>query len=99
VTRHRKPDPPPDTRGALSRLMSAPRRPLNETLWFRGWIVVVCLPLALFGQGITEIAAGELFGVVWLVGGVAAVSAFLLYARKPVVGSTSSARGEQTNER
>jgi hypothetical protein len=75
---------PPRPRYGLSWFWRAPRKPLKDTLYFPGWIAAVGLPIALSGQAISEIAAGNSYGVVWILGAVLLLLLYSVYLRRPV---------------
>jgi hypothetical protein len=59
-------------------------------LWFRGWIAVVGMPVALIGEGVSELTGGHSFGILWLLAGVLFMLIFAVYAHRPVVGKPTT---------
>jgi len=76
--RHRGCAPP------SARLWNRPRKPLTSTLYFRGWLAVLVLPVALLGQGLAEIVSGTLFGAVWLAAAGLLLVVYVIHLRRPV---------------
>ena len=43
------------------------------------------MPVALIGVGVSELSAGRLFGLLWLLAAVLLLLIYAMYARRPVV--------------